>query len=87
VDHGICLHSDCKLRTVLWGWAGTTIGADLLADIAAFAGILPGVLADSLAAHVTDAEITALAKRTQAVLDDPTMPLPTGVRPIPWPAF
>ena len=22
VDHGICLHAENKLRTVLWGWAG-----------------------------------------------------------------
>ena len=22
VDHGVCFHTDDKLRTVLWGWAG-----------------------------------------------------------------
>ncbi|NKR99556.1 SCO1664 family protein [Rhodococcus hoagii] len=27
VDHGICLHEENKLRTVLWGWAGTSIAA------------------------------------------------------------
>jgi uncharacterized repeat protein (TIGR03843 family) len=87
VDHGICLHTDHKLRTVLWGWAGEPIGADLLADLAAFAKALPGAFADTLADHVTDAEIAALGARAQAMLDDPLMPTPSGGRPIPWPAF
>ena len=25
VDHGVCLHVENKLRTVLWGWAGKPI--------------------------------------------------------------
>ncbi|MFF0533242.1 SCO1664 family protein [Nocardia amikacinitolerans] len=87
VDHGICLHSEHKLRTVLWGWAGRPIGDELIADIAAFAAALPGELADALAAHITDAEIDALAGRTKELLDQPVMPMPRTSRPIPWPAF
>jgi uncharacterized repeat protein (TIGR03843 family) len=87
VDHGICLHTEYKLRTVLWGWAGEPIGADLLADLENFAKALPGPVADRLAEHVTDDEIGALGRRALAMLDDPVMPLPTGGRPIPWPAF
>ena len=37
VDHGICLHSEHRLRTVLWGWEGRAIGDDLITDITAFA--------------------------------------------------
>ncbi|MFI2474702.1 SCO1664 family protein [Nocardia xishanensis] len=87
VDHGICLHSEPKLRTVLWGWAGLPIGDDLVVDIAAFAAALPGELADALVEHITDAEIDALAGRTKELLDQPVMPLPRTSRPIPWPAF
>ena len=29
VDHGICLHTEDKLRTVLWGWAAESIPAHL----------------------------------------------------------
>ena len=25
VDHGVCLHVENKLRTVLWGWAGKPV--------------------------------------------------------------
>ncbi len=28
VDHGVTLHVQDKLRTVLWGWAGTSLDAD-----------------------------------------------------------
>ncbi|MGQ4598957.1 SCO1664 family protein [Nocardia sp. R6R-6] len=87
VDHGICLHTEHKLRTVLWGWAGQPIDDGLIADITAFAKQLPGVFADALSEHITDAEIDALIDRTQDVLDNPVMPVPRTARPIPWPAF
>ncbi|MBB5916493.1 putative repeat protein (TIGR03843 family) [Nocardia transvalensis] len=87
VDHGICLHAEPKLRTVLWGWAGEPIEDELLADIGAFVKALPGALGDELADHLTDAEIEALGARGRRLLDHPVMPLPEGARPIPWPAF
>ena len=33
VDHGVSLHVDDKLRTVLWGWAGKPIDDDTLAAV------------------------------------------------------
>lgn len=87
VDHGICLHTEPKLRTVLWGWAGAPIHPDLLADLATLRKALNGSFADLLAQHLTDPEIESLNRRTQRVLDRPTMPLPNMARPIPWPAF
>ncbi|MBF6210125.1 SCO1664 family protein [Nocardia puris] len=87
VDHGICLHEQPKLRTVLWGWAGQPVPDGLVADVAAFAAELPGAPADALADHITDAEIDALAARAKELLDTPVMPLPRSSRPIPWPAF
>ncbi len=87
VDHGICLHTEPKLRTVLWGWAGEPIDDALMTDVAAFAAQAPGALADTLAAYITDAEIDAVLRRARALVDVPAMPLPTSSRPIPWPAF
>ena len=34
VDHGVSLHSDDKLRTVLWGWAGKPVDDETLAQVA-----------------------------------------------------
>ncbi len=87
VDHGICLHAENKLRTVLWGWAGQRIGGDLLVDVESFEVALRGDLADRLAEHVTSGEVEALRMRTRDLLANPVMPQPTTNRPIPWPAF
>ncbi|MFJ4653531.1 SCO1664 family protein [Nocardia sp. NPDC088792] len=87
VDHGICLHTEPKLRTVLWGWAGEAVDGELLTDITALVKALPGELGERLAEHLTDAEIDALEARGRALLENPVLPLPGSQRPIPWPAF
>lgn len=87
VDHGVCLHVENKLRTVLWGWAGKPVDDRSLKAVAGLAEALTGELGDALAEQITSAEITALRRRTHTLLDDPVMPGPNRHRPIPWPAF
>ena len=90
VDHGICLHSDDKLRTVLWGWAGDNIPAHLLEDVGGLLDALrekPSPLQEKLRGLITAAEIEALAMRAAIMLGDPVMPDANRSRPIPWPAF
>ncbi|MFT4125804.1 MAG: SCO1664 family protein [Gordonia sp. (in: high G+C Gram-positive bacteria)] len=90
VDHGICLHTDNKLRTVLWGWAGEAIPGHLVADVEALVDTLSSAsapLRGELAEHITRAEIEALVARATTVVTDPHMPLPPGHHPIPWPPF
>lgn len=87
VDHGVSLHTEDKLRTVLWGWAGKPVDDEALSGVAALAEALRGELADELRCHVTAAEVAALRSRTLGMLDNPVMPGPDGRRPIPWPAF
>lgn len=87
VDHGVCLHVENKLRTVLWGWAGKPVDDDSLAAVACLAEALTGPFGDELAEQITRAEIAALRLRAHALLDNPVMPGPNRHRPIPWPAF
>jgi uncharacterized repeat protein (TIGR03843 family) len=87
VDHGVCLHVENKLRTVLWGWAGTTVDDETLAGVAGLADALTGQLGDALAEQITSAEVAALRMRACRLLDNPVMPGPNRHRPIPWPAF
>jgi uncharacterized repeat protein (TIGR03843 family) len=87
VDHGVCLHEENKLRTVLWGWAGKPVDDDTLEAVAGLADALSDQLADTLEDKITGAEICALRRRAQALLDNPVMPRPNRHRPIPWPAF
>ncbi len=87
VDHGICLHVQDKLRTVLWGWAGKPLDGDALDALGALDELLTGALGSRLRTHITGAELAALRRRLRALLDDPVMPSPAGRRPLPWPAF
>jgi uncharacterized repeat protein (TIGR03843 family) len=87
VDHGVSLHVEDKLRTVLWGWAGKPVDDETLDTVARLRDDLRGNLGDQLCGHITNREITALHARTVALLDNPVMPTPDRRRPIPWPAF
>lgn len=90
VDHGICLHPDDKLRTVLWGWAGEQIPAHLLADLVELGEhlVAPGhPLAEELSGHITEDEVLALAERVDDLVTTSRMPMTPGHRPIPWPPF
>lgn len=92
VDHGVTLHAQDKLRTVLWGWAGARVDEPTLTDLRDLDDQLGGSrgrvpLQAALREHITDAEVSALRRRIRGLLDDPSMPVPTGRSPLPWPAF
>ncbi|HEX5403091.1 MAG TPA: SCO1664 family protein [Pseudonocardiaceae bacterium] len=87
VDHGVCLHTEDKLRTVLWGWAGKPVDAQTLDAVSGLIDALTGPLAAALKPHLTTAEIAALRRRARGLGDYPVMPSPDRYRAIPWPAF
>ena len=87
VDHGVSLHVEDKLRTVLWGWAGKPVDDDTLETVTRLRDLLRGRLGEQLCEHITGREVDALHARTVALLDNPVMPTPDRRRPIPWPAF
>jgi uncharacterized repeat protein (TIGR03843 family) len=87
VDHGVSLHVDDKLRTVLWGWSGKPVDDETLETVARLRDQLCGELGDQLCAHITGREVNALHARAVALLDNPVIPTPDRRRPIPWPAF
>jgi uncharacterized repeat protein (TIGR03843 family) len=89
VDHGVSLHVEDKLRTVLWGWAREPLEPEERAGVEAVAGQLAGgPLRDQLRELLTRAEVTALARRCDRLLRAGRMPVPSGGwPPIPWPAF
>ena len=87
VDHGVSLHVEDKLRTVLWGWAGKPVDDETLVHVDALREALCGDLALQLRIHLTGREVEALRLRTVVLLKNPVMPGPDRRRPIPWPAF
>ncbi len=87
VDHGICLHAENKLRTVLWGWTGEPLGDEATEVLSRLAAELEGGLGESLEEHLTLREVDACRRRVRRLLARPSMPGPQGDRMIPWPAF
>jgi uncharacterized repeat protein (TIGR03843 family) len=88
VDHGVCLHTDPKLRTVLWGWAGEPLPEEVTDKLRTLRAELDRELAAALGPHLTAAEIRALAERTDALLATGTFPTPEEGWPVlPWPLF
>jgi uncharacterized repeat protein (TIGR03843 family) len=88
VDHGICLHSENKLRTVLWGFLGEPLPEEAIAGLAKMRAALDEDLGRHLHDHLTRREIRSLRDRTDKLLRGPVFPEPNpDGRPIPWPAF
>ncbi|PQD98463.1 phosphatidylinositol kinase [Mycobacterium sp. EPG1] len=87
VDHGVTLHEEDKLRTVLWGWAGKPVDDETLTDVEKLGEALKSDLGTELRDHITPREVAALRSRIVGLLRNPVMPTPDRRRPIPWPAF
>ncbi len=82
VDHGVCFHTEPKLRTVLWGWAGDPLTDD---ELALVANCIDAVH-EALAPWLSDDEIDACRGRAEALLAAGVWPEPGDTWPmIPWP--
>jgi uncharacterized repeat protein (TIGR03843 family) len=88
-DHGVSLHEEQKLRTVLWGFAGQPL-ADV--ELARVERVLSAVsdgtsdLRGDLDRLLTAAEVAALEARCRSLLEAAAYPTPSGQWPaIPWP--
>jgi len=86
-DHGVTFHTEDKLRTVLWQWAGDPLTSDELAALEETSTFVDSHVA-LLSAHLTEEEIEATARRINRLRADGIMPLPSEDWPaIPWPAY
>jgi len=86
VDHGVCFHVDPKLRTLLWGWAGTPLPEEFVDELSALRASLAGTLPETLATYITPAEIGALVVRVDRLLTSGSYPEPDyDWPPLPWP--
>ncbi len=83
IDHGVSLHHQFKLRTVIWDFAGEPLGDKTCSDLLGLLeGGLPSSLDELLSSPERDAlraRIKELALRRHFPIDD------TGGRRWPWP--
>ena len=88
-DHGVSLHAEHKLRTVLWGWAGDEVSDEECESLTSLrARLVDDDLQSELCAHITEIEYGQVVARIDRLLDRGTLPYPSLRGPsIPWPAF
>jgi uncharacterized repeat protein (TIGR03843 family) len=86
VDHGLCFHSDDKLRTILWGWAGQSLPEVVIDGIERLRTALNGELGERLDELITLTEMAALRDRLDLYAETKMFPrAPSHRTPIPWP--
>jgi uncharacterized repeat protein (TIGR03843 family) len=88
IDHGICFHSDQKLRTVLWDFAGQPLLPGTLADLRALRERLrrkDDAATEMFETLLAADELRALRKRLDRMVDSGRHPDPGPGRNVPWP--
>lgn len=87
VDHGVAFHSENKLRTVLWGWAGEPLPTDVVRDLLQLRTAL-GAYVPAIDRWLSAEESSALRARVDTLLESQQFPEPSEEWPaIPWPVF
>jgi uncharacterized repeat protein (TIGR03843 family) len=88
VDHGVSFHTEPKLRTVLWGWAGEPLQPDEVEVLERLRADLDGRLGSDLVELVSRKEVLATRRRVDRLLREARLPFPVDGWPaIPWPPF
>ncbi len=88
-DHGLTFHTDDKLRTVLWGWAGEPLEEQDAAPVERLLSLLDrSPLAGLLGSLLDGDEVSRLRQRLRMLQRRRRFPAPpTGWRAVPWPIF
>lgn len=89
IDHGVCLHDEHKLRTVIWEFSDADIDTELLDDLVRFRAQLDDTDSDAtrtLCLLLTQIEIEALYQRVNDLIRHGRFPAPDPYRRnYPWP--
>ena len=87
IDHGLTFHSENKLRTVIWDYAGDPIPEPFLADLRRLAALLESGsdLREQLRELLTPQEIGAFRQRIERLLSGGRFPTAGYRRSVPWP--
>lgn len=86
IDHGLCFHTEFKLRTVIWEFAGQSIEAQALESLRLLSlDLKQGTLGEALKGLISADEKEAFYQRIQRLLTTGTFPDPGPRRHYPWP--
>jgi len=85
-DHGVTFHSENKLRTVLWQWAGDPLTHSEIEILQKAKNSINKEI--DLSPYLTETELSALSLRIDSLISIGAMPTPNPDWPaVPWPAF
>jgi uncharacterized repeat protein (TIGR03843 family) len=88
IDHGLTFHPHPKLRTVLWGFAGSPLPAAMVDALQRLCTSVDHSLGARVANLLGAAEERGMRRRIDDLLARPFHPLPPTDRPpVPWPAW
>jgi hypothetical protein len=87
IDHGLTFHTQQKLRTVIWDFAGEPLPGDLCGDVErALVSLQSGDLNRTLDRLLDPSEVDMLRRRLRGVLEPGwRFPEPSSAWSIPWP--
>lgn len=82
IDNGLTFHTDDKLRTVMWSFAGSEIPPEIVERLD------PDLAGKAVADLLEENEVEALKRRVASVWAHPVHPPPPEHRPpLPWPVW
>lgn len=84
-DHGVTFHSEDKLRTVLWQFAGAALTEGEILAVQSFIHRLEEF---GLENYLSEEDFNSLKNRALRLIDDGSFPYPSQEWPaVPWPPF
>ena len=84
-DHGVSLHEENKLRTVIWQFAEQKLTSE---EVAKLKGLLSKIDLNHLAKFLSAEEIAAFLQRIQGLIEDGRFSSPNPNWPaVPWPPY
>ncbi len=87
IDHGICFHHEPKLRTVLWDFVGQPLPEDVVQALCGLRARLDtgDGFVEALGSLLEKAELRALRRRLDRLIDTGIYPPPGPGPNVPWP--
>lgn len=85
IDHGLCFHTEPKLRTVIWDFVGEPFPEELVEDLKQLKDEF-GFMRERFGEYLAEEEVNALEARLIELLTESHFPAPPeGVRAVPYP--
>lgn len=89
IDHGVCFHTDDKLRSVVWDFSGEALPENLVTELYQLVVDLQNMEirpVKELYKMLIDSEVNGIIRRAQRLLNSKKFPHPSkSTRPYPWP--